>query len=48
MPHDLTYALATHSNSTMMQVAGDGEACAANMKAVALAVIDGGKIDVEC
>ena len=27
VPHDLTYALATHS--TMMQVAGDGEACRA-------------------
>ena len=49
VPHDLTYALATHS--TMMQVAGDGEACAANMKAVASAVIAGTKyerrIDVE-
>ena len=49
VPHDLTYALATHSS--MMQVAGDGEACAANMKAVASAVIAGtkyeGKIDVE-
>ena len=49
VPHDLTYALATHS--TMMQVAGDGEACAANMKAVASAVIAGtkydGRIDVE-
>ena len=49
IPHDLTYALATHS--TMMQVAGDGEASAANMKAVASAVLAGseldGKINVE-
>jgi hypothetical protein len=42
-------ALATHS--TMMQVAGDGEASAANMKAVASALLAGtkheGKLDVE-
>ena len=47
--HDLMFALATHS--TMMQVAGDGEASASNMKAVASAVLAGtkydGKIDVE-
>jgi hypothetical protein len=49
IPHDLTYALATYS--TMMQVAGDGEASAVNMKAVALALLAGtkheGKMDVE-
>ena len=49
VPDVLPYALATHS--TMMQVSGNGEACAANMKAVASAVIAGtkydGRIDVE-
>jgi hypothetical protein len=41
IPQDLTYALATHS--TMMQVAGDGEASAANMKSVASALLAGTK-----
>jgi hypothetical protein len=49
VPHDLTYALATHSR--MMPVAGDGEASTVTMKAVALAVLAGtkheGKMDVE-
>jgi hypothetical protein len=43
VPHNLTCALVTHS--TMMQVAGDGEACAANMKSVMSKY--NGKIDVE-
>jgi len=46
---DLTYALATHS--TMMQVAGDGEAKASEMKAIASAVVSGtrheGKISMD-
>ena len=49
IPHELTYALATHS--TMMQVAGDGEASAANMKSVVSAVLAGteheGKMDID-
>jgi hypothetical protein len=49
IPHDLTHALATHS--MMMQVAGDGEASVANMKADASALPAGanheGEMDVE-
>ena len=39
IPHDLTYAIATHS--TMMQVASDGEAKSSEMKAVALVLLAG-------
>ena len=39
VPHQLTYALATHS--TMMQVSGEGEASAMKMKSVAAALTSG-------
>ena len=39
IPHDLTYAIATHS--TMMQVASDGEAKSSEMRAVASALLAG-------
>ena len=37
IPHELTYAIATHS--TMMQVASNGEAKSSEMKAVAAALL---------